>query len=200
MQPRVLIAGAGIAGLVAALALLRRGIDVEIHEQATELRQVGAGLQIGPNGSRVLIELGLLAQLEPIVCEASAKEVRLWSTGQTWKLFDLGADCIARFGAPYWMVHRGDLHEVLLEAVRRLKPDAVHLNAPACGFAQDGAGATLQFADGRPDVSGDAIIGADGVHSKLREAAGIVDKTFFTGIMAWRGLMAAERLPEELRR
>ena len=200
MQPRVLIAGAGIAGLVAALALLRRGIDVEIFEQAAELRQVGAGLQIGPNGSRVLIELGLLAQLEPIVCEAAAKEVRLWNTGQTWKLFDLGADCIERFGAPYWMVHRGDLHDVLLDAVRRLKPDAIHLDAPARGFVQDGDRATLQFANGLPDVSGDAIIGADGVHSKLREAAGIVDKTFFTGIMAWRGLMPADRLPEDLRR
>jgi len=200
MQPRVLIAGAGIAGLVAALALLRRGIDVEIYEQAAELRQVGAGLQIGPNGSRVLIELGLLERLEPIVCEAAAKEVRLWSTGQTWKLFDLGADCIARFGAPYWMVHRGDLHDVLLDAVRSLKPDAVHLDAPARGFIQDGSTATLQFEGGRPDVTGCAIIGADGVHSKLRQAAGIVDKTFFTGIMAWRGLMPTERLPEDLRR
>src|SRR4051812_24187606 len=179
MQPRVLIAGAGIAGLVAALALLRRGIDVEIYEQAAELRQVGAGLQIGPNGSRVLIELDLLDRLEPIVCEAAAKEVRLWNTGQTWKLFDLGADCIERFGAPYWMVHRGDLHDVLLDAVRQLKPDAVHLDCPAHGFNQDSTAATLQFEGGRPDVSADAIIGADGVHSKLREAAGIVDKTFF---------------------
>src|SRR4051812_45697494 len=162
MQPRVLIAGAGIAGLVAALALLRRGIDVEVHEQAAQLRQVGAGLQIGPNGSRVLIELGLLEQLEPIVCEAAAKEVRLWSTGQTWKLFDLGADCIERFGAPYWMVHRGDLHEVLLDAICQLKPEAIHLGSPVSGFTQDGASATLQFADGRPAVTGDAIIGADG--------------------------------------
>jgi salicylate hydroxylase len=198
-MPRILIAGAGIAGLTAALALLKRGIDVDIYEQASELREVGAGLQIGPNGSRVLLELGLAERLAPIVCEAAAKEVRLWNTGQTWKLFDLGHDCITRFGAPYWMVHRGDLHQVLLAAVHAVKPDAVHLNSDACGFVQDGATATLQFAN-RPDAAGDAVIGADGVHSKLRQAAGIFDKTFFTGIMAWRGLVPAERLPAELRR
>src|SRR3569623_167638 len=98
MHPRVLIAGAGIAGLVAALAQLRRGIDVEIYEQAAELRQVGAGLQICPNGARGLIERGLVEHLELIVCEAAVKVVRLWNSGQTWKLFELGADCIARFG------------------------------------------------------------------------------------------------------
>lgn len=199
-NPHVLVAGAGIAGLTAALALLRRGIDVDVYEHASELREVGAGLQIGPNGSRVLIELGLKEKLERVVCEAARKEVRLWNTGQTWKLFDLGRDCIERFGAPYWMVHRGDFHKVLLDAVRDLKSDAVHLNSPVQGFSQDEGAAKLRFANAKPDAQGDAIIAADGVHSRLRHAAGIVDKTFFTGIMAWRGLIPADRLSPELRR
>lgn len=198
--PRILIAGAGIAGLTAALALLKRGIDVDVYEQAPELREIGAGLQIGPNGSRVLIELGLEDRLQAVVCEAAAKEVRLWNTGQTWKLFDLGRDCIDRFGAPYWMVHRSDFHTILLEAVLAIKADAVHLGFPVAGFMQDDSVATLRFANGKPDVAGDAIIGADGVHSTLRQAAGIADKPHFTGIMAWRGLAPAERLSDDLRR
>jgi salicylate hydroxylase len=198
-QPHILIAGAGIAGLTAALALLQRGFDVDVYERAPELQELGAGLQIGPNGSRVLIELGLLKRLEPVVCEAAKKEIRLWSTGRTWKLFDLGRDCIERFGAPYWMVHRGDLHSVLIEAVRAAKPDAIHAGCRVQGFSRNDMSITLHFDDGRPDVTGDAVIGADGVHSQLRHAAGIADEPFFTGIMAWRGLVPASRLPEEAR-
>lgn len=199
-RPRILIAGAGIAGLTTALALLQRGFDVHVYERASELRELGAGLQIGPNGSRVLIELGLQQKLEAVVCEAARKEIRLWNTGQTWKLFDLGRDCIERFGAPYWMVHRGDLHTILLDAVRAAKPGAIHAGYSVRGFSQNNDTITLHFDDGKPDVTGDAVIGADGVHSRLRQAAGIADKTFFTGIMAWRGLVPAERLPEEARR
>lgn len=199
-KPHILIAGAGIAGLTAALALLRRGINVDVYEQAPELREIGAGLQIGPNGSRVLIELGLAERLNGVVSEAASKEVRLWDTGQTWKLFDLGQDCIERFGAPYWMVHRGDFHKVLLDAVMALKPDAIHLGYAVTGFDQSAAGVAVRFANGKPHVTGDALIGADGVHSSVRAHIGIGDKPSFTGIMAWRGLARAERLPEELRR
>ena len=140
MQPRphVIIAGAGIGGLTAALALLQRGFDVDVYEQAQELREVGAGIQVAANGTRVLFALDLEERLRPLVCEAAAKEVRIWNTGRTRKLFDLGEDSIRRFGAPYWMVHRGDLHRVLLEAVRALKTDAVHVNARCTGFRQAG--------------------------------------------------------------
>ena len=117
----VLIAGGGIGGLTAALALLRRGFDVDVYEQASELAEVGAGIQIAANGTRVLIDLGLKAAMEAVVCPASLKEVRIWNTGRTYKLFDLGEDSINRFGAPYWFVHRGDLHRVLRDAVTALK-------------------------------------------------------------------------------
>ena len=198
-NPHVLIAGAGIGGLTLALALLRRGADVDVYEQASELRAIGAGVQVGPNGSRVLLDLGLADVLHPVVCEASGKEVRLWDSGRTWKLFDLGRDCIERFGAPYWMVHRADLHAVLLEAVERAKPGCIHLGAQAAGFRQGGGRVVLQLQDGA-QAEGDALVGADGVHSAIRAAMGITDRPHFTGIMAWRGLAAAEALPEEMRR
>ena len=127
--PRATIAGAGIGGLCTALALLRRGWAVQVLEQASQLGELGAGVQLSPNGTRVLRALGLQAALEPLVCEAARKEVRHYASGRRWKLFDLGADCRERFGAPYWMVHRGDLHRVLLQAVQALAPDAVQLNA-----------------------------------------------------------------------
>src|ERR1700761_9804986 len=121
----VLIAGGGLGGLPAALALLQRGHRVRVFEQATELREVGAGVQLGSNGTRVLIALGLEAAMRRIVCEPTGKEIRLWTTGQTWRVFDLGVGSVQRYGAPYWFAHRGDFHAVLLAALRTAAPDAV---------------------------------------------------------------------------
>ena len=195
----VLIAGGGIGGLTAALALLRRGFDVDVYEQASELAEVGAGIQIAANGTRVLIDLGLKAAMEAVVCPASLKEVRIWNTGRTYKLFDLGEDSINRFGAPYWFVHRGDLHRVLRDAVTALKADAIHTGARCVGFVQDGAGVTLELEDGRR-IAGDVLVGSDGVHSRLRSQMFDDTRSSFLGIIAWRGLAPMSALPSELQR
>jgi salicylate hydroxylase len=167
-KPHVLIAGAGISGLTAALALLQRGYDVDVYEQAPKLAELGAGVQIAPNGSRVLRALGLEKKLERIVCVAAGKEVRIWNTGQTFKLFELGEDFVQRFGAPYWFVHRGDLHAVLRDSVLALKPRAIHTSARCVGYENTQGAARLKLEDGRLIV-GDCIVGADGVHSRLRQ-------------------------------
>src|SRR6476646_7211203 len=125
MSQKVAIVGAGIGGLTAALALLREGLDVTVYEQASELRELGAGVQISPNGTRVLYSLGLGPEIEKVGVIVAGKEIRLWSTGQTWKLFDLGAESVERYGSPYMMFHRGDMHKVLLDAIRGMKPDAI---------------------------------------------------------------------------
>src|ERR1043165_10310491 len=161
---RILIVGAGIGGLTAALALLRDGHDVTVYEQAPQLAELGAGVQISANGSRVLFALGLEAALRSVWAEPAGKEIRLWNTGETWKLFDLGAESVARYGAPYFMIHRADLHQVLIDAVRALSPRAIHLNSRAAGFDDDGKTVTLHLANGE-HVAGEALIGADGVHS-----------------------------------
>jgi len=194
----VLIVGAGIGGLTATLALLRRGLRVSVFEQAPELRELGAGLQLGPNGTRVVIALGLEAAMRRIVCPAAGKEIRLWSTGQSWRLFDLGESAIERYGAPYWMVHRGDFHALLLEAVRAVCPEAVQLGAAAVGFEQDSHGVTLQLASGERH-RGDVLIGADGVHSYIRQQTFGAGRARFTGLMVWRGLVPMERLPTRQR-
>src|ERR1044072_2118766 len=193
---RILIVGAGIGGLTAALALLRDGHDVAVYEQAERLAELGAGGQISANGARVLFALGLETALRNVWSEPAGKEIRLWNTGETWKLFDLGAESVARYGAPYFMIHRADLHQALADAVRAIKPDAIRLGARATGFDDDGTTVTLHLASEGP--TGDALIGADGVHSRIRNILTGDDKPEFTGCMAWRGLVPMKQLPAHM--
>jgi salicylate hydroxylase len=195
----VLIAGAGLGGLTAALALIQRGHRVRVFEQAAELKEVGAGVQIGPNGSRLLIALGLQQAMERVVCLPFGREFRHWNTGQAWRSFDLGETSVKRFGAPHWTAHRGDFHAVLLDAVRNAAPDVIFAGNGCVGFEQDEHGATIRLANGAT-ATGDVLIGADGVHSAIRQQMFGDGRAEFTGIMAWRGLVPMERLPEHQRR
>ena len=195
---KIAVVGGGIGGLTCALALLKRGLDVDVYEQAPELREVGAGIQISANGNRVLSALGVLDPLKALSCEAAGKEIRLWNTGQTWKLFDLGQQSIERYGFPYLTVYRPDLINVLADAVRREKREAVFLNHRLVSLSQDGKVA-MKFEAGGEAVA-DLVIGADGVHSKVRQALFGEGQAAFTGIIAWRGTVPMERLPSHMRR
>lgn len=197
-KPLILIAGAGIGGLTAALALLQRGYRVRLFDQASQLKEIGAGVQIGPNGTRLLIALGLLPVLEKTMCPAAGKEIRLFSTGQRWKLFDLGQECDARYGAPYWLAHRGDIHAALLGAVEDAAPGCITTSARCVGLEQDGNGVTLVLQDGAR-VRGDALIGADGVHSVVRQTLYGDMTVRFAGRSTWRGLVPMAQLPDHLR-
>src|SRR5690554_6187876 len=128
MSKKILISGGGIGGLSAAIALLKKGFDVEVFEQAGEMREFGGGIQISPNGNRALDTLGVFNRLETLSCNADRKEIRLWSSGKTWKLFDLGEEALRKYEYPYLTVFRPDLLRVLGDEVRNLKPDAIHLN------------------------------------------------------------------------
>lgn len=198
-KPHILIAGAGIGGLTAALALLQSGFDVDVYEQAPELRELGAGFQVSANGTRVFYELGLGDAIDAIAWEPNGKEIRIWNTGQTWKLFDLGAESVERYGFPYLMFHRADLHDALIAAVRAQKPDAIHLNATAIGCEQDGGRVRLLLKDREP-IDGDVLIGADGVHSSIRQTLYGPDDRSFSGLIAWRGVVDRAALPGEMSR
>ena len=137
-QTKVAVIGGGIGGLAAALALLKRGIDVEVYEQSAELREVGAGIQISSNGTRVLYALGLEDALKRVQVLPSRREIRHWSSGETWNWFDLGATTAQRYGTPHVMLHRGDLHGLLADAVQSLKPDAVRLGKRCVAVSQTG--------------------------------------------------------------
>jgi salicylate hydroxylase len=195
----ILIVGAGIGGLTAALALMRLGCKVIVCEQAPVLAEVGAGVQVSANGARVLSALGLEPDLRRVWCEPEGKEVRLWSSGQTWKLFDLGAQSLGRYGAPYFMCHRADLHGVLVAAVRACDPAALRLNARCVSFRQSGGDVTVTL-ENEDQLTGVALIGADGVHSGVRRALFGEDRPGFSGCVAWRGVVPVSRLPPRFAR
>jgi salicylate hydroxylase len=198
-KTHVLIAGGGIGGLSAALALLQRGFEVDVYEQASRLEEVGAGVQLSPNGTRALHALGVLEQLAELSCTAEGKEVRHWKTGETWKLFDLGAEAIERYGFPYLTVWRPDLLDVLAEGVRRENSDAVHLGARCVGASRDENGVSLLLEDGR-QVRADALVGADGVHSQIRRFLFGTGDPRFSGLIAWRGVIPISALPGRMTR
>jgi 2-polyprenyl-6-methoxyphenol hydroxylase-like FAD-dependent oxidoreductase len=187
---RVVVVGAGIGGLAAATALRGIGAQVEVHEQAAALARVGAGLQLAPNATAALRGLSLLDAVCAIACRP-----------QSWRSFDaadgtltlelpLGADVEARFGSPYLHVHRGDLHDVLLETV-----GDVHLGHRVVGVEQHGDQMIVQFHDG-DRVAADVVIGADGVHSMVRETLfGRVDACF-SGLVAYRGIVPGNRVAD----
>jgi len=133
--------------------------------------------------------------MEAIVSPLTSREMRLFSTGETWRLPVADAD---GSNSPFWPVHRGDLHQALANALRSRAPDAVHIGSRCVGFEQDADGVTLLLESG-DRVKGDALIGADGVHSSIRRAMFGEGRATFTGFMAWRAVVPMERLPERLR-
>jgi salicylate hydroxylase len=195
----IAIVGGGIGGLAAALALVRRGIEVDVYEQAPELRELGAGVQISANGTRVLHALGLKEALEKVQVLPAGKAIRLWNTGQSWKLFDLGMESVERYGFPYITVHRSDLHNVIAQALLAAKPGVLHLNRKCVGLTQTGDHVELRFETGAP-VQAKAVVGADGVHSVVRETLFGAAKPEFCGIIAWRGVVPMERVPASISR
>jgi salicylate hydroxylase len=198
-KSNIAIVGGGIGGLAAALALVRRGIDVEVYEQAPELRELGAGVQISANGTRVLHALGLKEALEKVQVLPAGKAIRLWNTGQSWKLFDLGLESVERYGFPYITIHRGDLHSVIAQALLQAKPGAIHLNRKCVGLSQSNSDVELHFENGAPVQAG-LVIGADGVHSVVREHLFGASKPEFCGIIAWRGVLPMQRVPATISR
>ena len=191
----VVVAGAGIGGLVAALSLLREGFDVDVYEQAPELREVGAGLWLSANGTRVLARLGLEAKLRELSIECTERMVRHWESGRAWHLYKKESSPNAN--TPYVLL-RAHLHRMLMDAVEAIKPGAIHLNSKVTGFTQSGGRVRLDFTGG--SAEGDVLIGADGLNSKVREGLFGPMQGRFTNALAWRGLVPMERLGAHQRR
>lgn len=191
---QIVIAGTGIGGLVLALCLARAGFDVRVLEQATALDEVGAGVQISANGSRVLHHLGLKDQLDAVAFTPQSGEVRHWQTGAVLAERPLGDASVARFGFPYYHLHRADLHRVLADALAARTPKAVHLATQATGFSQtsEGVRVTTQAGD---TIASAVLVGFDGIHSAVRSGLFGPDKPRFTGCVAWRATIPTDRPP-----
>ena len=185
---RVLIAGAGIGGLTAALAFAPGGHSTStVYEQASVLREVGAGLLIGPNAVKVLHRLGLAEALRPVVVVPHSRDSRDWQDGAVLVRMPLADAAVNRWGAPAYNVHRADLHDALRAA---LGDQHITLGARCVSVEQHGAEVTIGFADGRT-ASGDLLVGADGIHSVVREYVAGPDRPIWSRQVAWRGLAPA---------
>jgi salicylate hydroxylase len=201
-SPRsILIAGAGIGGLTAALAIARRGYRVVLLEQAEQLQETGAGIQLSPNASRVLIELGLAERLAGRVAVPEEVKVANARTGRVLARLPLGRSTEEHHGAPYWIIHRGDLQNALREAVGDNPDIALRLGTRVENFALDHDGITLAARASSFMITerGAALVGADGLWSRIRGALGHHEPPRFAGRIAWRTLVPADAVARELR-
>ena len=191
---KIVIAGAGIGGLTAGASLLQAGHDVTIFEQASELSEIGAGLQLSANATHVLHYLGLGPALAEVGVRPGAYVFRLHDTGEEIQRFALSDDHEKLHGAPYYQVHRADIHTLLAAKVHELKRDAIRLNCRVIGFEESSEGVKLRLADGTI-VQGDLLVGADGLKSIIcQQLNGNIPATY-TGDAAWRTTVPVERLP-----
>lgn len=184
----VAIIGAGIAGLTAALAFARHGIDCDIIEQAGELAEVGAGLQLSPNAARILATLGVLPDIEARWTEPVSVDLASGKSLTTLLSLPMGAVARSRWGAPYGVLHRSTLQSALLQAVTRNPLCRLHLGKRIENATADVIAATT-FRDH------DLIVGADGVWSAARFSVPAAPTATFSGNVAWRFTVAAEEVP-----
>ena len=191
---KVAIVGAGIGGLAAAVALRQRGFEVEIFERSAELGEVGAGLQIGPNGVKVLRALGLEAELMRNAFEPFSIMSVTWDEGRLRFRQPLKAIARDKYGAPYMSAHRADLHNMLRRAIG---DTGLHLNAACVGADTVNGTAVARFAGGA-SAEADIVIGADGIRSAIRAQHFGDGAPRFTEMVAWRCIVPMDCVPERI--
>ena len=184
---RIAIAGAGIGGLSAALALAKVGLKVCVFEKTARLEEVGAGLQMSPNAMKVLRYLGLDTVLRAHACVPQYATMRDFKTGDYYLKRAVGAAAESRYGAPYWHLHRADLHKVLVASCEEMGV-ALILGANVSGYLEQGDGVIVICADGS-EYAADLLIGADGIRSMIREQMLGKESPTFMKQVAWRGVI-----------
>ncbi|HVI12152.1 MAG TPA: FAD-dependent monooxygenase [Pseudolabrys sp.] len=189
---KVLVVGGGIGGITCMLALRQRGVDAQLFEQAAAFGQVGAGIQVSSNAARILLKLGLGPALKKVATYPEARDYRGWDTGERLYYTQLGQKAEAHFGSPYYAAHRAELLDVLLS---ELDEYGVRLGSRVEYVYQDDRGVSLTLADGTT-AQGDILVGADGIHSTVRAQLLGKESPRYTGNVAWRGLVPAERVAQ----
>ena len=194
----ILIIGAGLGGLAAAAVLQQQGHRVRVVEQAAQLGEVGAGIQMSANAMKVLDRIGLRAALEPVAVRPLAFEFRRYDSGEMLHRLPLGDAHEQRHGAPYFQLHRADLHRALQQVVLGHDAQAITLNRRATAVAESADGVQVTLDDGQV-LAAELLVGADGIRSVVRGPVLGDDRPQFTGQVAWRCLVPTERIPPALR-
>ncbi|GAA2625369.1 FAD-dependent monooxygenase [Streptomyces vastus] len=192
-RPRIAVVGSGIGGLTLAAALAASGTRCEVFEQTRSMAEIGAGVQLAPNAARHLGRLGLRSELEERAVAIEEMRVYRW-TGELITSTPFGAACEKLYAAPYYAIHRADLQGALL---RLVGPQPLRLGHRLKTVSQDGEDMLLTFEDG-PSHRADVVVGADGIHSVVRESL-VRDAPVFSGLGVFRGLIPVDRLPAPAR-
>lgn len=188
---KVLVVGGGIGGITTVLALRQRGVDVQLYEQAPAFGQVGAGIQVSSNAARILLKLGLGDALRQVATYPEGRDYRGWDTAERLYYTPLGQKAEAHFGSPYYAAHRAELLDVLLSGLT--DRTGIILGSRVARVDQDASGVTLTLTNGET-AHGDILIAADGIHSTIRGQLFGKELPRYTGNVAWRGLVPAERV------
>ena len=193
---KILISGGGIGGLTAALCFLHHGHQVQVLERAARLRSLGAGIQLPPNAMKVFAALGLAKTLDALAHRPTAIEARIGQSGRPLLHIPLREAATARWGAPYLHIHRADYIAVLAKALRAQSPNAVRLGAAITRYKQLPGRVEVQLANNKI-MSGDVLIGADGIHSRIAQQIQDAEEPIFTGNVAWRALVPMAKLGDD---
>ena len=191
----IIIVGAGIGGLVTALCLNKKGYKVEIYEQVEALSELGAGVQLSPNATRVLNHLDLFEDLEPYIFEPNSFQFLNYSSGKIITERKLGEAIKNDFNSPNYDIHRADLQKVLLDKIEAENID-IHTNMEVTSVGNNKNSAFIEIEEKK--IEADLIIGADGIHSKVSDSIFGKKEIIFTGNVAWRMLIPVDLLPKNL--
>lgn len=192
---KVVIAGAGIGGLTAALCLTKAGHEVQIVESAPAFLEVGAGIQCGANALCVMQHLGVLDRLIEVGVTPKRVEFRDYQTGLPLHTMPLGQSYQDTYGSPYLHLHRSDLHSVLLSAFLDSQPNGLTLDNRVMAYSEGNDSIRIEFSKREP-LEADLLVAADGINSVIRKQLLGNTPATFTGNVAWRGVVPVERLPE----
>lgn len=194
----ILIAGGGIGGLTAALALARKGIATELFEQADEFKEVGAGLQVGPNAFRVFETLGLTPEITKLATFPESLALKDAVTAQEIVTLPVGENFRRRFGFPYGLMHRADLHATLLQACRQSSLITLRTGSKLAAFEDRGKDVMVRLANGS-ERTGAALVGADGLWSVVRQAIVGDGQPRLAGHICYRAIVPIEQVPASMR-
>ena len=191
----IAVIGAGLGGMTAALALQRQGLPVRVYEQSDQLGEIGAGITMAPNATKALNSLGLESALAEAATQVRKQGILHYLDGRILVENDRGDEPLRKYGAHYYQLHRADLHKILVDAVLANDSEAVVLNASFESLEQDETGVTMTFKGGQTAFAS-AVIGCDGIKSKVRSFLFGEEAPRFTGRAAWRGLVPVDSVPD----